>query len=78
VTRVSNDVALAPEVAEVLGERAPREALVRVELSLVSDSDLARLALHLRSGARVTARLTTREVPVVVLLFEVARRWYDA
>src|SRR6478735_1972672 len=75
VTRVSNDVATAAEVSEILGVPAD-QAVVRVELELVPGPALERVRSHLRSGERAIARLNTRKKRIITLLFDFLRRWY--
>jgi multidrug resistance efflux pump len=78
VTRVSSDVASEAEISAVLGSDSPPASVVRVEIELVPGPELDSVRTRLRSGARVLARLRTRDVPVAVLLFEFVRKWYPS
>jgi multidrug resistance efflux pump len=75
VVRVSSDVATPEELAEVVGAGATGP-LVRVELELEPDATFERIRNRLRSGERLTARLTTRERRLIALLFDFLRQWY--
>jgi multidrug resistance efflux pump len=76
VVRVGSDVASSAEVAEVMEvPTSAADALVRVELVIEEDDVWHTMAPRLRSGARVTARLLTRERRVISLAFEFVRRW---
>jgi multidrug resistance efflux pump len=76
VERVASDVASAAEVAEVLeGAASGVDAVVRVELVIEDDATWQQMAPRLRSGARVMARLMTRERRIVSLAFDFVKQW---
>jgi multidrug efflux pump subunit AcrA (membrane-fusion protein) len=76
VVRVGHDVASAAEVGEVLeGVLSGEDALVRVELVIDDDAAWQQMAPRLRSGARVTARLMTRERRILSLAFDFVKQW---
>lgn len=76
VARVGSDVASAAEVAEVMeAPVALGDALVRVELVIEENTAWEGMAPRLRSGARVTARLMTRERRIIALAFDFVKHW---
>jgi multidrug resistance efflux pump len=76
VERVGHDVASAAEVADVLEAAVSgADAVVRVELVIEDDATWRKMAPRLRSGARVTARLMTRERRILSLAFDFMKQW---
>lgn len=77
VVRVASDVASAVEVAELMGAAAAAdEALVRVELKFDDTPTWQRMSEHVRSGARLSARLETQQRRLLSLVFDFVRRWF--
>jgi multidrug resistance efflux pump len=74
VSRVSTDVATAPEVQGTLNEAATGP-VVRVELELVDSPASEKTLALLRSGERVKVRLHRRERRLITLLFDFVQRW---
>ena len=79
VRRVATDVALPAEVNEVLGGESETAAsgLVRVELEIVPDETWRKMQPLLGSGARVIARLETRQRRILTLFFDFLNEWYS-
>jgi multidrug efflux pump subunit AcrA (membrane-fusion protein) len=76
VERVGHDVASAAEVADVLEGAAPgADAVVRVELVIDDDETWRQMSPRLRSGARVTARIMTRERRILSLALDFLKQW---
>lgn len=76
VLRVSSDVASPEELTDVLGPDTALGAVVRVELELSPGPALDKVNRRLRSGERVTARLSTRKRRIATLVFDFLRKWY--
>lgn len=74
IARVARDVSSPGEVAQFVSEAGPGP-FIRVELELLPSEELAAVHARLRSGERLSARITTRRQRLITLLFEFLRRW---
>ncbi len=79
VTRVGNDAASATEIAEITGDASPSaEPLVRVELRVEDTPNWQEMTHRLQPGARVSARIETRERRLITLLFDFLLKWFPS
>ena len=76
IARVSQELASAVEIRDVLGDQVEvREAVFRVELELRPSGRGAKVEPYLRSGSLAVVRTPLRERRIVVVLFEPFRKW---